>query len=365
MSSSSIVWKNLPAASLQQDGLLLQGWDRLNAARGDLVFLAGDAIVSALKAFGDGSERLLVARDGDDVLAMFLLAPQGRFRWQTFQPSQLPLGAWVAAAHVRLPEIARSLLRGPLGLCLVLSITQIDPNIARRSDDTSDNESSDYIDTAWVEIEGTFDEYWSARGKNLRQNMRKQRAKLQADGVNLTMQVLRHHADMAPAIARYGSLESVGWKAEKGTAIHPDNAQGHFYVELLEHASRRGEAVVYQYLFDERVVAMNLCLQRNGTLVVLKTTYDESIKSFSPAFLLRENELQEIYREGQVRRIEYFGRLMDWHTKLTDRKRGLYHLTQYRWPVLKKLAHVRRGNSKAFAATTSDSSSAATNVATS
>ena len=158
-------------------------------------------------------------------------------------------------------------------------------------------------------------------------------------------------------------MESGKRKAERGTAIHPDNAQGRFYSELLEHASRRGEAVVYQYLFNERVVAMNLCLQRNGILVVLKTTYDESIKSFSPAFLLRENELQEIYREGQVKCIEYYGRLMDWHTKLTDRKRGLYHLTQYRWPVLKKLANVRRGNSNALAATPSHSSSSATDAA--
>ena len=87
----------------------------------------------------------------------------------------------------------------------------------------------------------------------------------------------------------------------------------------MEHASLRGEAVVYQYQFDDRVVAMNLCLSRQGELVVLKTTYDESIKTFSPAFLLRENELQEIYRTGKIKRIEYFGRLMDWHTKLTDK----------------------------------------------
>ena len=147
---------------------------------------------------------------------------------------------------------------------------------------------------------------------------------------------------MAAAIAHYGQLESAGWKAQSGTAIHPDNAQGRFYRELLEHASLRGEAVVYQYLFDDRVVAMNLCLLSQGTLVVLKTTYDESIKTLSPAFLLREEELQDIYRQGQIKRIEYFGKVMEWHTKLTDKKRTLYHLTTYRWPFIKKLAEARR-----------------------
>jgi len=350
MAISRIFWKNLPASSLQQDRQLLLDWDQLNAARGGLPFLACDEIVSALTILGDGSERLLIASDGTKARAMFLLSPDGNFRWHTFQPSQLPLGAWVAEADVQLLGIARSLLRGPLGLCLVLSITQIDPHAAPRAEDKPDSQTSDYIDTAWIDIQGTFDEYWSARGKNLRQNMRKQRAKLLADGVTLSMQVLRDHADMAPAIARYGIIESAGWKAQLGTAIHPDNAQGRYYRELLERASLRGEAVVYQYLFDDRVVAMNLCLERKGTLVVLKTNYDESIQSYSPAFLFRENELQEIYRAGQIKRMEYFGRLMEWHTKLTSQKRTLYHLTLYRWPLLKRLAEARRRKASEAAA---------------
>ena len=345
MPKTDIHWKNLPASSLQKDSQLLRAWDQLNAARGDLPFLAGDAIVSALKILGDGSERLLVGYDGTRVVAMFLLNPLAKFQWRTFQPSQLPVGAWVADAHLQLLAIARSLLRGPLRFCLGLSITQVDPHVAPRSDDTLDSVHTHYIDTAWLDIEGSFDEYWNARGKNLRQNMRKQRVKLLADGVKLTMQVLRAHAEMAPAVARYGSMESSGWKAQKGTAIHPDNAQGRYYRELLEQASLRGEAVVYQYLFDDRVVAMNLCLLRQGTLVVLKTTYDESIQTYSPAFLLRENELQEIYQEGQIKRMEYFGRLMEWHTKLTEKKRTIYHLTVYRWPFVKKLAEARRRKS--------------------
>ncbi len=342
MSLSRIHWKNLPASSLAQDRQLLANWDRLNAAQGGLPFLTGDAIISALNILGSGNERLLVGGNDGDVLAMFLLFPQGRFRWQTFQPSQLPLGAWVADPRIKVQDFARSLTRGPLGLCLGLSITQIDPQIAPRAQDTPDSQSSDYIDTGWIDIQGSFEEYWNARGKNLRQNMRKQRAKLLADGVKLSMQALRDHSDMAPAVVRYGELESAGWKAQKGTAIHPNNTQGRYYRELLEHASLRGEAVVYQFLFDGRVVAMNLCLLRESTLVVLKTTYDESIKTYSPAFLLREEELQEIHRSGEINRVEYFGRLMDWHTKLTSKKRTLYHLTLYRWPVLKKLAELRR-----------------------
>lgn len=340
-SNPVILWKKMAASSLQEDHLRSE-WDRLNATRGDLPFLAADAVISALNILGEGSEKLLVGYSDEAVVAMFLLVPQGKFQWRTFQPSQVPLGLWVAEPDLSLPSIARSLMRGPLGLCLGLSITQIDPRIAPPSEDKADTQHTSYIDTGWIDIEGTFEDYWNARGKNLRLNMRKQRAKLHADGVELTMQVVRDHADMAGAVARYGTLESAGWKAQQGTAIHPDNAQGHYYRELLEHASLRGEALVYQYLFNDQIVAMNICLARKGMLVVLKTTYDESIQSYSPAFLLREAELQKLHEEGNIRHLEYFGRLMDWHTKWTDQKRTLYHLTAYRWPILKSLAEARR-----------------------
>jgi CelD/BcsL family acetyltransferase involved in cellulose biosynthesis len=342
MSTTQIVWNNLPASSLYPNGQLRRDWDRLNASRGSLPFLTADAIVSALTILGDGRERLLVGYQGEEVCAMFVLSPVGVMRWQTFQPSQVPLGVWVAKSHFQLQDIAGSLLRGPLGYCIVLSITQVDPQSASCVEDTPDRQRQAYIDTAWVDIQGSFEEYWSARGKNLRQNMRKQRNKLLADGVKLTMQVLRGHDDMAPAIVEYGALESAGWKSERGTAVNSQNAQGRYYRELLEQASLRGEAVIYQLLFDQKVVAMNLCLVSGTTLVVLKTTYDESIKSYSPAFLLQESELQHVFSEGKIRKLEYYGRIMDWHTKWTNNRRTLYHLTLYRWALAKRISEARK-----------------------
>lgn len=340
-----IVWKNLPANALITSPDLANHWDRLNAERGDLPFLSAQAMDCALHTFGNGTERLLVGRLGREHVALFLLVPLGTGRWQTFQPSQIPLGAWVAQAGLSLQGMARSLIRGPLRFSLSLSITQVDPRLAEREDDLADSESGDYIETGWIDLQGTFVDYWNARGKNLRQNMRKQKNKLAAENVVGQMRSIEGPADMAAAIARYGALESAGWKASRGTAIHPDNAQGRFYTTLLEGSAQRGEAVVYEYLFDDRIVASNLCLRRSDTLIVLKTTYDESIQFYSPAFLLSHDELERLYAAGVIKRLEYYGRLMDWHTKWTQEKRTLYHLTMYRCPALKRFAEWRRNRS--------------------
>jgi len=342
MHASTLHWQNLPANALQQTTGLMDEWDRLNATRANLPFMTAHAVQLALSIFGSGAERLLVAKQFDSIVAMLVLVPDGLLQWRTFQPSQLPLGVWVAANTLNATDLARSLINGPLGLCLGFSMTQVDPLIAPREPDQADTKLIDYIDTGWIDIAGTFEDYWAARGKNLRQNMRKQRNKLAAEGIVTSMRVLRAPGEMADAIARYGVLESSGWKASEGTAIHPDNEQGQFYIQLLKNAAKHDGAVVYEYLFNEKTVALNLCIQRQDTLVILKTTYDESIQAYSPAFLLNQDEIEHIFGEGKIRRLEYYGRMMEWHTRWTENKRTLYHLTCYRWGWLKKLAERRQ-----------------------
>jgi CelD/BcsL family acetyltransferase involved in cellulose biosynthesis len=350
MPSPKIHWQNLPANTLPSTPSLMTEWDRLNAERANLPFMTADAIASALHIFGSGAEKLLIARQADTVIAMLLVVPHGAFQWRTFQPSQLPLGTWVAAKSLSTTDIARSLMRGPLGLCLGFSMTQVDPLLAPREPDQADTKHMDYIDTGWIDVLGSFEDYWAARGKNLRQNMRKQRNKLAAEGVNAHMRVLTSPDDMVGAIARYGVLESSGWKATQGTAIHPDNPQGQFYIQLLQTAAQQGGAVVYEYLFNDKTVALNLCIQRHETLVVLKTTYDETIQTYSPAFLLNQDQVEQVFGQGVIKRLEYYGRMMEWHTRWTENKRTLYQLTCYRWPWLKTLAERRHRKSTEVAA---------------
>lgn len=342
-------WQFESAATLAHHAEFTAAWDRLNAQQKHLPFMTSTVLRAALDTFGRGDERLVVARSGGRIVAMLVVWRESALHWHTFQPSQLPLGAFVAEPGLSLPALARSLLRRCPGLPLALSLTQLDPWLTQRPVDTPDALATDYIETGWVDIDGSFADYWAARGKNLRQNMKKQRARLADDGIAVCMRVLRDRVDMAPALARYGALESSGWKAAEGTAIHPDNDQGKFYTAVFEAAAERGEAVIYECRFNDRTVAMNLCLQREGVLVVLKTTYDESIRTCSPAFLLNQDVTEQLFTEGRVRRLEYYGRLMDWHTKWTDQHRTLYHLTQYRWPVIKSIAARRRARADASA----------------
>ena len=149
-------------------------WDEINQATSGLPALDSIFVALLLKEFGTGRELLAIGYRGDTAQAITVLRRKNIGLWETFQPAQAPLGAWI---H-RLPYTFASLVPGLLGalpgFAVALGITQQDPELVRRPDKSETGETLDYIETARVTISGSFDEYWAKRGKNLRNNTKKQ-----------------------------------------------------------------------------------------------------------------------------------------------------------------------------------------------
>lgn len=318
-------------------GRFMVEWDEINCVASGLPLLSAVFVELLLKEYGTGRELIAVGRRGSKAHAMAILKRERYGFYATFQPAQAPLGAWIHRPADTLESLAPSLLRNIPGFALALGISQQDPDLVFRPAESETTQTLDYIQTARVTISGTFDEYWAARGKNLRNNTKRQRSRLEKDGVALHLETIFDPANVAQAIADYGTLESAGWKGSEGTAIHPDNAQGRFYRALLEDCCHLGRGRIYRYWYGESVSAVDLCVESGDTLIVLKTTYDETIKTSSPASLMRHEYFEKIFAEGKIKRIEFYGKVMDWHTRWTDEVRTMYHVNYYRWPLIPKL----------------------------
>lgn len=336
-------WTLVPATDFAAHA---ETWRRLNDASLRSPLLALEFVQPLLAEFGTGKELLATCTSEGDVIAMTIMSPRRKGAWETFQPSQAPIGLWLQRADLGLQPLLEALTAKLPGLPLVLGVKQVDPWLVPRPDASASLQTVDYINTARISIRGTFDEYWAARGKNLRANLKKQRARLLKEGIAVRMETSRAPEAMAQAVADFGRLESAGWKAQGGTAIHPDNAQGRFYRSMLEGFCRRGAASVIRYWFDQQLVAMDINIEGHGCVVVLKTTYDESVPSqYSPAFLMREESCQQLFAEHKFDTLEFYGKVMEWHTRWTDEVRTLYHVNSYRWPFLLQLHTILKNRS--------------------
>ena len=341
-----MTWNVLSIANFHEHA---DAWDSLARARVGTPFLESTFLLPAIEIFGTGKEQLCLHYSNSKLDAAAIVQPGPKGMWQTFQPSQLPLGAWLSHASVDIAAACSELMRKLPGLTLGLGITQMDSRMHTRPADGPKVRGQDYIQTSWVDIDSSFDTYWEARGKNLKQNTRKQRNKLQAEGTPTRIECITAPEDVAKAIENYGKLESAGWKTADGTAIHPDNAQGKFYTKMLENFCRLGRGRIYRYWFGEKMVAMDLCIDDGAAIVILKTTYDESYKSVSPSTLMRQDEFQLLFDEQKFKRIEFFGKVMEWHTRWTDDARPLFHTNSYRYALVLLLLDLRARVSKSAA----------------
>lgn len=312
-------------------------WDELNSRCAKLPFLDSRFIGPLLDVFGTGNELLAVGTEKGVPVAAAILKRAGIGRWELFQPSQLPIGPLLIHPKLALEVVAASLLKALPGASLALGLPQLDPTAICRPESSEKFSTLDYIQTAWVDIAGEFDDYWLARGKNLRQNMKKQRNKLATDGVVLSLDIIRDAATIDDVIQQYGILETASWKSGEGTAVSLDNDQGRFYKTMLKRFCEAGRGIIYRYRFGDQVVAMDLCIESGEILVILKTAYDGSNKNLSPAFLMREEQFQRLFSEQKIRRVEFYGKVMEWHTRWSDKTRCIYHANIMRFAVLSKL----------------------------
>jgi hypothetical protein len=177
-------------------------------------------------------------------------------------------------------------------------------------------------------------------------DLRRQTRRLEEKGISPTFIVERDPNRVAECIRKYAQLEVSGWKGKEGSAVDADGPQGMFYREVMEEFCRRGEGVIYQLLFNERLAASDLCLESEGMTVVLKIAYDEALNGFSPGKFIHREILRHLFAEGRSNTLEWYGRIHEWQKKLDSIERTMFHVNLFRqkWvPPLRHLIKASRG----------------------
>lgn len=310
-------------------------WDAINRLNGNHILLDSAFVGLLLRHFGSPGVVLGIRNDPNSPGIALLERARGGF-WQTFQPSQAPLGLILLGSRDQPRRQIDALLRALPGYALGLAVLQQDVDFTPFAEVAPgpDVERIEHILTARLTFAGTFEQYWNSRDRHFVKDLGRRRRRLAERGTSLELVVERRPEQVAEAIRQYGLLEAAGWKSTLGTAISPDNQQGALYRELLEHFCNQKEGVIYRLLLDGRTAAANLCLERGGMLVVLKTTYDEGIQSFSPGHLLDQEMRRSIFAEGRIRVEEYYGPFSASQAKWTDDVRAIFHLNFFRSPAV-------------------------------
>jgi CelD/BcsL family acetyltransferase involved in cellulose biosynthesis len=321
-------------------------WRNLNGSGVDLPVLDPDYVFNLVKYLGTGRELLAVCDGTGGPAAMAVLTLKKPGVWAAFEAGGCPLGIWISDPSVSLESLVSGLFRALPGIAVLVSLTRRDPDLTLRPRDEVGVRTVDYIRTPRLTLRGTFETYWAARTKNFRQNVKKGRNRLKRDGIESRFVVLTDPDAVANGVDAYGFLESSGWKAETGNALHPTNAQGRFFREMMRLFARRNQALVSQFWIGDQLAASDLFVCNRGVIIDFRTSYNETFKHVSPAELMREDFVKYVYEKGRFEAIEYYGEYINWHKNWADHVRTMYHANYYRWPALARFHQAMPGRAK-------------------
>ncbi len=327
-------WRVLPHTDFPK---YKEQWAQLNNETMRLAFFEPEFVDALATYFFEGDELLVLALEEENLVFAAFLRPLGKGQWTLAMPSQNPLGLMLHKSPILDNKIVSQLANALPGSVAMIDFLQTD---TRHTQFASEGafESMPYITTGNRPIPENFDDYFKSLGKNMRQNYNKVNNRAARAEDKLSWHKVDTRETVKQAILEYGEIESAGWKNEKGTAISPDNEQGQFYLKALSEMADKGQACCWYFLINDQKVAVDLCIQKDDCLIILKTTYNEEFNKQSPALMLKLEMLKHYTENKQtegISNIEFYGKAMEWHKRLDSELREIVHVTWYKNSLVK------------------------------
>lgn len=299
-----------------------------------------------LDCFGGKNLYLAIHKNDHQVTAAILIERTGLGVWQLFSPSQSSIAPIIMDPNMdgKADFEIRNLAKELPGAVWLIDFLKLDPDVLDLQNYLKEDswERLAYSKTVNINVEGDFDSYWSDRGKKQRQNINRPLKKLERQGLVPELLHITNYNEIEDAIKIHAELEGGGWKGKQGTAILKDNIQGKFYTQMLQNFAKLSGAYICQLIVHDRVIASLLNIYQNGMMVILKTSYCESMAEYSPGRLIDYLMLPAVFKNKAVKVIELYTNASSTDEKWATGSRELYHLNFYLSPLSRCLIHLFR-----------------------
>ena len=179
----------------------------------------------------------------------------------------------------------------------------------------------------YVRVDGDQDRYQSSLSKNFRSNQRKAANKLaKLNGVETAF--LTGQEASSSQLFEFIPVEASGWKGRSGTAIQQSSALIAFYRTLTSRLASAGWLEWHFLRADGRVLAANLAVHFNRSIVVWKLGFDEGKKHCSPGGMLFQSLLDRAFADPDIDEINLVTNA-SWYDHWRMEEREYYRIRFY------------------------------------
>ena len=144
-----------------------------------------------------------------------------------------------------------------------------------------------------VSLECGWQSYERSLSGNLRRDLGRRRRRLEERGV-VSLEV----TDRPSALDEAFTLERLGWKGRRRSAMESRPQTAAFYREIAYWAAERGWLRLGFLRLDGRPLAFHYALQAGGAYYALKGGFDPAFSAYSPGSLMIYTTLERAFEEG-------------------------------------------------------------------
>jgi CelD/BcsL family acetyltransferase involved in cellulose biosynthesis len=303
---------------------VVEEWDRIADEVGATPFVRPGWIRSWWHAFGRGSIRVLVVRDGNRLAGVLPLVRHGS-ALRSPTNSETPIFGLLTESDDAARQLAATLLAFRTHRLDLSFLDLGDPGIHVLMEEAVARGfrtiKQPVLLSAYVDTRGSWSAYQATLGAKLKSEIQRRKRRLQELG-NVTLEVEDGSERLETLLSEGFRIEQSGWKEAYGTAINSNPSRQRFYREIARWASERGWLRLAFLRLNRHPIAFDLCLETNGVHFLLKTGYDHAYHTFGPGKILRSMMLERAFTES-INTYEFLGTVIGasnrWKLDWTDR----------------------------------------------
>lgn len=321
-------WVRIPLRPEQGLGTHSPAWDKANLRiAGGHPMLSAGYVNALLREFGDGQQCLFLLGEVSLPRGLCILEPRGLCVWRSFLPAQTQIAPTLIGCGADADALFQTL---PWSVLAIEFLCHDHRHGDLQTGSKRPRTAMHHAVTMDVLLSGGMDTYWRGRSSSLRQNLRRYASRAENEHPGLRLTILRGVADVAPVLQRYAQLEGQGWKGAQGTALASTPAQHRFYETVLLHFAQVGQAWMFELWAGNHLVGSRLAILEQETLVMLKTTHDEALRSIAPGRLLLHQALTHLFDALPGVTVEFCSSIDANQAAWADRQRTIQHITQHK-----------------------------------
>jgi len=171
----------------------------------------------------------------------------------------------------------------------------------------------------FLTLGNTFNNYLESRSGKFRNYLSRMQKKLSKVG-KLNFLPVTNADDFNVTYNTLLDIEKRSWKHAHGTAISAIERQTGFYRSLCYEGLKSGRLHLFFLYINTTPVAYDLGYISGNRYFYLKTSFDESLKSSSPATVLRAKLIESLIEKG-IKSFDFPGEPYSWEKQWTDELR--------------------------------------------